>query len=78
MRLTLTGDPLRLVKWPDERLRWILLRVISGNIRVGLTDEQLRTGGGLPVASADGLLSLPWETAEVWVAGVGELVIVLP
>lgn len=60
---------------------WIHLRVISGNALISTTRQNLDGGGGLPIAVADGLVSLKWPSRELWVqcpiGGAGEVEVVL-
>lgn len=82
MRLTLQETP-RLVT-TRRTPAWVHIRVISGDARVSVDSADLYPnsgGGGLPLAVADGLVSLVWPVQEIWVScppgGAGEIEIVV-
>lgn len=82
MRLTLQETP-RLIT-TRRAPSYVHLRVISGEARLSTQSSDLYPGsgdGGLPVVVADGIVSLKWPVAELWLAcppggaGVVEVVV---
>lgn len=82
MRLTLQETPRLVTARRDPQ--WVHIRVISGNARVSVDSADLYPnsgGGGLPLAVADGLVSMVWPVQEIWLAcppgGAAEIEIVV-
>ena len=66
MRITLVDTPRHIA--PVPRFTHILLRVISGDVLLGRDRQSISDGGGLPVAVADGIQNLAWDTGELWMS----------
>lgn len=64
MRLTVVQTPRRLARLP--RNAPVLLRVISGSVRISDSESDLYGGGGIPVSPADGLQNWIMPEGDVW------------
>lgn len=64
MRLTVVQTPRRLARLP--RNAPVLLRVISGSVRVSDSENDLYGGGGIPVSVSDGLQNWILPEGEFW------------
>lgn len=74
MRLSLVETPRKICTVPRS-LR-IHLRAISGTALLARDPQTLFDGGGLPVGTADGIVSLEWENGALWMAGQGGAAVV--
>lgn len=63
MRINLASNGARVI---GSGRPWITLRVIAGSVRLARAQTDLERGEGLPVAVADGIVSLAWMGGEVW------------
>jgi hypothetical protein len=79
MRIAAIASPRKVATIP--KLYTLHMRVIgAGGVLLAREEQTLISGGGLPVSSTDGLVSLVWDAGEVWVQGdpTGTMEIVLP
>jgi len=66
MRITLIDSPSPIATIP--RFQHVILRVISGSILIGRDRQSVESGGGLPVAAADNIVTLAWDAGPLWMA----------
>lgn len=79
MRIQATDSPRQLATF--QRPTWVHTRVASGTVRLAQSNQELLAGEGLPIASTDGIVSLVWEPAQLWIMGAGgtaELEVIIP
>ena len=80
MRVSLPDSPRRLCRF--LRPAYIHARVESGTVRLSPDMETLISGEGLTVSTADGLVSVRWETEQLWAAaapgGTAVMEVILP
>jgi hypothetical protein len=78
MRITAISSPRKVATIP--KLYTLHMRVITGSVLLARDQHTLMTGGGLPISAGDGLVSLVWDSGDVWVQGeiTGTMEIVLP
>lgn len=69
MRISVTDTPRNVARIPERRN--LHLRVISGNALLSRDGQTLLTGGGLPIGTADGIVTLEWDAGELWISGSG-------
>lgn len=66
MRITLVDSPRSICHIP--KFQNLILRVISGGVIVGRDRQTLADGGGLPVATTDNIVTLPWDAGALYMA----------
>lgn len=79
MKIELASGPRRIAFIPSGRR--VHLRVTGGTIRLAEDPQTLTDGAGIPVSSADGLVSLVWDSGPLWMApdgGPATIQLVLP
>jgi len=78
MRITAISSPRHVAT--IARQLTLHLRVTSGAVLIAREQQDLLAGGGLPIAAADGIQSLDWDTGQLWVQGdpAGTFEVVLP
>jgi len=64
MRLTLIDTPRKIAQIP--KFSHLILRVTAGALRLGRDEQDLVSGGGLPVAVADNIVNLDWDIGAIW------------
>lgn len=65
MRLSINPGTRRIADIPDGAS--VILRVISGTVRLGMERPDLEHGYGLPVTVSDGIQTWTWPGGELWV-----------
>lgn len=65
MRLSITGTPRRIARL--ARNTPVLLRVITGTVRVADGAEPLFSGEGIPISASDGVQNWLMPEGEIWV-----------
>jgi hypothetical protein len=79
MRITVTETPRRIAR--ISRNTPVLLRIISGSVRVSADPADLHSGFGLPLAQADGIQNWIMPEGELWIAadaGGATMEVILP
>lgn len=79
MRISVNDTPRNVARIP--RKLNLHMRVISGTALISRDGQTLLTGGGLPIAVADGIQSLEWDAGDLWISGSGgtaEIEVILP
>ena len=79
MRLSVPTTPRRIQ--PVARREGVLVRVISGSIRIERTAEALFGGEGLPLGASDGAQSWTWPGGDFWIVadgGTAQVEVILP
>ena len=66
MKVSIVDSPRKIAKVP--RFMHVHMRVASGTVLLARDNQTLIDGGGLSVSAADGILSLPWDTGDLWMA----------
>jgi hypothetical protein len=66
MRLSLVDSPRNICHIPKTLN--VIMRVISGDVIVGRDRQTLADGGGLPVGTSDGIVTLAWDAGALFMA----------
>lgn len=71
MRIRLSPGVTKIASWPENGVRHLTVRAVSGDLWLGVSEPEI-TEGGLPITSADGVVKLVVETRELWARGTAE------
>jgi len=74
MRISLDTGPRNIARIRKTH-EHITIRVISGDCIIGRDRQGLSDGGGMPVYTSDGIVSIAWEVGELWMAGAPTAVV---
>lgn len=69
MRVSVSPTPRRLARFSRRTL--IVLRVLSGTVRIAETQESLFDGAGVPVGTSDGIQNWELPEMEFWICSDG-------
>ena len=64
MRIDIPDTPRHIATIP--RYSHVIVRVISGAMRIARDRQDLDSGGGLPITVTDNIVNLDWEMGQLW------------